>query len=98
MRESLKSALRIGCAVGALVAFAATPALAASASSNNDGKGFAGLLRMFDIFSSHHEDKAAETPAPSPAPATTQAKSAVKVTVEPGGERLGQDRRRNPPR
>ncbi len=81
MRESLKSALRIGCAVGALAAFAATPALAASASSNNDGKGFAGLLRMFDIFSSHHEDKAAETPAPSPAPVPTQAKSAVKVTA-----------------
>jgi hypothetical protein len=72
MRESLKSALRIGCAAAAMVAYATTPALAAS-SSDSDGKGFAGLLRMFDIFSSDHADK--------PAPATATSKSAVKVTA-----------------
>jgi hypothetical protein len=85
MRKYVKSALRIGCATVAVAAFAVAPSFAAEQSAASDsGRGFAGLLRMFDIFSSHHEENATPASRPvSPAPIATPdslGTSSVKVT------------------
>lgn len=81
MRECLTSALRIGCVAAVTAAFAVGPALAAEQSPAPDSGGFAGLLRMFDIFASHHHDKKipASTPPAPPSPITP--KSSLKMTL-----------------
>jgi len=81
MRESRKSSKRIGFATVGLVACLTATSLAAPAYAADKGGesrgGFAGILRMFNIFSSHHDEKpAAEKPVPA---VTTD--SGVKVTT-----------------
>ena len=81
MRESRKSSTRIGLAAAGLAACLAATSLTApayAADKGGEGRGFAGLLRMFNIFASHKDEKPSVAEKAVPSVATN---SGVKVTT-----------------
>ena len=68
MRESrissARSTLAKASVVACLAVMTAAPAWAADSGSASEGRGFAGLLEMFNIFASHHDAKAPPAAAP----------------------------------
>jgi hypothetical protein len=91
LRESWTSSARIGLAAASLAfvlaAGGGSPrAVAASESAVNDGKGFAGLLRLFNSYSTGHAEKAA-APAPGDAAGSkaVAGKSGVKMVSKTDG-------------
>ena len=86
MRDSRSTSARIGLATAGLALALAVggmvPRAMAVTDSVNDGKGFAGLLRMFNIFTSEHADKPAAAPVPAE---PTVGKPALKVRASSNG-------------
>ena len=81
MRDGRKSSARIGLAAAGLVACLSATSLTApayAADKGSEGRGFAGLLRMFNIFASHHDEKAAAVEKPAP---TVTTDTGVKITT-----------------